>query len=156
MHDINGNKCNFRLLYVEDNYDDAYIFLLTFQKIAPSIEVVWLKDGQDLMDYLDKKNNYENREEIQAEHFLILDINMPRVDGFEALKFIKTTKNKDFSQLPVIMFSTSAREEDRMKCQKLGADEYIAKPHYYEELISTIENLVNNYLQSKSIPLTKI
>ena len=145
-----------RILYVEDNEDDAYIFNYVLKKIYSTCEIIWLKDGQELYDYLYFKNEYIERKENQATHLIIMDINMPKIDGLKALEYIQFSQNKELLKVPVIMLSTSAREEDVKRSKILGTVDYIIKPHFYEDLVTVITNLMQEHLVLKPAPITLI
>lgn len=145
-----------RLIYVEDNSDDAFIFKLVSKNLFPDCEVVWLKDGEELFDYLNNKNNFKNRIKQHAVHLIIMDINMPKISGMEALKLIKNSKNSELLKVPIIMLSTSARQEDIVNCETLGTANYIVKPHLYDELVIVLKELMQKHIFSQSPLVTCI
>jgi CheY-like chemotaxis protein len=145
-----------RLIYVEDNSDDAYIFKLVFKKILPSCEIIWLRDGEELFDYLYSMNEFEERKKESAVHLIIMDINMPKIGGLDALQTIRDLKNSELQKVPIIMISTSAKQEDIEKCQALGTVNYIIKPHFYNDLITVLTDVMQKFFLSDNTPVTCI
>lgn len=145
-----------RLIYVEDNSDDAYIFQLVLKKIFPACEIIWLRDGQELFDYLNSKNEFNERKKESAVHLIIMDINMPKIGGLDALQTIRHSQNSELQKVPIIMISTSAKQEDIEKCQELGTVSYIVKPHFYNELITVLTDVMQKFFYSNTTPVTYI
>ena len=100
------------LIYTDDNPDDGYIVKKCIQNIALPIRFNWLSDGKGLLNYLQKREEYLDRKSTKAQHVILLDINMPELSGFEVLSAIKEDVNQEILKIPIIMFSSSHREED--------------------------------------------
>ncbi|MFQ5685248.1 MAG: response regulator [Candidatus Scalindua sp.] len=102
-------------------------------------DVVLKKDGEGAVDYIQKINS-GGEEAIQSSiDMVILDLNIPKVDGMDILKFLK--KNQKFSSIPVIIFSTSSDRKTIDEAYKNGANGYITKPISHENLIKKIKTL---------------
>lgn len=97
-----------------------------------------VRDGQELMDCLLSKKCAEGRE-ISEEVVILLDINMPRIDGVEALRLIKA--QPDLQRIPVIMLTTTDDPREVNRCYELGCNVYITKPVAYENFIEAIRRL---------------
>lgn len=127
------------LLLVEDNMADAVLFKEILLDKYDKLELAWVADGQEALEYVSNKNMYENA---RRPDIIMLDLGLPRVSGYEVLKEIKA--NDDIRSIPVIIFTTSRNRADEQECLGLGAEMMISKPHNldgYEELTS---NLINH------------
>lgn len=115
------------VLYVEDEENDVLFMQMAFKKagLGPALRAV--EDGQQAIDYLAGTNGYGDRQQYPVPSVLLLDLNLPLISGFEVLTWLRG--QPDFQTLPVVVFSSSARKEDRQKAQELGADEYFEKPN---------------------------
>lgn len=110
------------LLYAEDNEDDIVMLREAFASL-PNICLETVKDGQEAMSYLRRQAPYQDA---SAPELLLLDIKMPRKDGFAVLAEVKA--DPLLRPLPVIMFTTSSREEDVVRSYAEGACSYLEKP----------------------------
>lgn len=145
-----------RILYAEDNDDDFFIFKYILKKIFCDIDIIHFNNGFDLIDYLSKTGKFLEREKENCQHMIFLDINMPKLDGFEILKLIKTHKKEDIKKLPIFMISTSSRTEDIQKSQNLGACGYVVKSAFFEDMRTSLSHLIQNALQNGDISWSTI
>ena len=109
------------LLYAEDDIDDQEVLKDTMAAIDDEINIVCVHNGQELFTYLDTL-----KEGMLYPCCIILDLNMPVMNGFETLKLLK--QRPEYAPIPVIIFSTSSAEEDRRRAMKNGAASFITKP----------------------------
>lgn len=126
------------LIFIVDDDDDDRNFISTaLQSFIDISSIRLFENGKELINALSKGTHIPN--------LIVLDLNMPHMDGFEALAQIrKTWAAKD---LPVIILSTSNDENDRAKCEKLGANRYITKPtqiKQYESIAGDLILLINS------------
>lgn len=126
------------ILLVEDNDDDIELTKLAFKenKFANDIKVI--KDGEDALNFLLRKGNDE-LEVLGKPVFILLDINLPKVNGMDILTHLK--KDAFIRHVPVIMLTTSQEDEDIIKSYELGANSYVRKPVNYQEFVKVINNL---------------
>ncbi len=135
------------ILLVDDNEDDITIFREALRD-NPFIELVGTAlDGEEAMAYLRHEAGYENA---RVPDLILLDINMPKKDGFEVLKEIK--EEPKFKSLPVIMFTTSQREEDIIRSYGDGACSFISKPADFADLEKLIDDLKSYWTTVSRIP----
>lgn len=114
------------ILLAEDNEDDALMIREAFAQCGiEGINIV--KDGEDAMAYLRQEGKYKDA---KTPCILLLDINMPKKDGFQVLKEIKA--DPALQSLPVVVLTTSERKEDVVKCYRNGASSYITKPETFK------------------------
>ena len=124
-----------KILIADDDADDRVFASMAFKEINPELEVDFVKDGQELLDKLAETHAAKGR----LPDLILLDLNMPRKDGREALKVIK--QHPVLRLLPVIIFSTSTSTTDKKYTLELGAKQYIVKPSDYSQLMSVFTNI---------------
>lgn len=137
------------ILMADDDDDD---FLLTQKALKASKllnTLVRVGDGEELMDYLLKKGEYENQE-TQRPGIILLDLNMPRKDGREALAEIKSYDH--LKDIPVVVFTTSKAEEDVFKTYQLGVSSFITKPVTFSNLLEVMSSLGRYWFEIVELP----
>jgi CheY-like chemotaxis protein len=112
------------IYFIDDDEEDALLFDSVIKSLNPHIRFVSFTHGHEALKALCSG--------CEKPDVIFLDINMPLIDGFECLTFLKTTP--PLKSIPVIMFTTSKREKDIETCLRLGADYYLTKPNSYLEL----------------------
>ncbi|WP_309608845.1 response regulator [Flavobacterium sp.] len=122
-------KDTIHILLADDDEDDRNFFKDAFEEIKINTDVKLVKDGVELMDYL-------NKPDITLPHILFLDLNMPRKNGMECLREIKKTDH--LKNIAVAIYSTSASESDIEETFVKGANIYIKKPNDFEALKKTL------------------
>lgn len=132
------------ILMAEDDPDDRFLMKRAFRELGLKTELCFVGDGEELMHYLNGKGDSSDSESLPLPVLLLLDLNMPRKDGRDALKEIRT--NATFRELPIVVWTTSRNEEDVAFCHANGASSYATKPHSYKELVRTIRKIVRDYL----------
>lgn len=137
------------ILIAEDDADDRYLLNAAFEENGFSDKLVFVDNGVELMDYLNPGKGIQNENSQQKlPAFILLDLNMPKKDGREVLKEIKTDPN--LKKVPVIVFSTTNNEQEMKRCYELGANSYITKPNSFENLIKTVSAIRNYWLNTSS------
>jgi two-component system, response regulator len=114
-------------LLVEDNPEDAFLMEMELTRI-PGARLCIVKDGQQAVDYLQGKTPYNDRNEFPLPDLILLDLKMPRLDGFEVLRWLRAHQQDDIAAIPVIIISSSDSKEDVKEAYKLGANFYLTKP----------------------------
>jgi CheY-like chemotaxis protein len=120
----------FRIAVADDDLDDQEMIKTAFRKTNDSFEVVPVYNGLQLMDYLLKRESYKHVTE--TPDLIILDLNMPVMDGFEVLAEVKN--HQDLSTIPIYILSTSWQDRDKQKAISLGAKGFYTKPVSINEL----------------------
>lgn len=137
------------ILMADDDDDD---FLLTQKALKESKllnTLIRVKDGEELTDYLYMRGDY-NESNTKRPGVILLDLNMPRKDGREALKEIKS--DPDLREIPVVVFTTSKAEEDIYRSYKLGVNSFITKPVTFENLINVMQTLGRYWFEIVELP----
>ena len=127
------------ILMADDDPDDRMMADQAFRQYRLKNGVVFVEDGQELMDYLHHQGKYSDADQFPLPDLILLDLNMPRKDGREALTEIKT--NPKLRRIPVVILTTSQAEEDILRSYELGVNAYITKPVTFQGLAETIRML---------------
>jgi len=113
------------ILLVEDNPLDAELTIRALKKGGLANKLLWLKDGEQALDYLFRRGAYTDRDDILP-RLVLLDLKMPRVDGIEVLRTIK--KDERTRRIPVVVMTSSQEERDVAQSYDLGVNSYVVKP----------------------------
>ncbi len=138
------------ILMADDDEDDCMLAreALTESNLQHQLYVV--KDGEELMDYLYRRGKYTNSENTVSPGLILLDLNMPKKDGREALKEIKS--NPNFRHIPVVILTTSKAEEDIQLSYYLGANSFIIKPVTFASLIEVMKTIGKYWFNIVELP----
>ena len=146
IDELNNNaEKNHRLLdilLVEDNEADVKITLRAFEKAKLKHRVHVANDGQEALDFIRHQGKYKDSSELPTPDLIILDIKMPKVDGFGVLEGLK--EDSRYKHIPVIMLTSSRNEQDILKSYKSGASSFIPKPVKYEDFVKVVD-IINSY-----------
>lgn len=127
-----------RILLVEDNANDAELTLeaLGEQNLANDVEHVW--DGAEALDYLYCRGKYADR---RGEYLavILLDLKLPKVDGLEVLRIIKSDEN--LKVIPVVVLTSSREERDLVESYRLGVNAYVVKPVKFGDFMAAVKEL---------------
>ena len=143
MTEKNSNTI-LRILLVEDDEAHAELVMRSFEEHRLPNQVTHLTDGQAALDYLFFEGQFEDQN-IDLPHIVLLDLRLPKVDGLEVLKRIKT--HPELDKLPVIILTTSAADKDAAMAYEYHANSYLVKPMDYEEF-KTMLDCVGYYWMS--------
>lgn len=128
-----------QILMVEDNPDDAELALRAFEKHKLANQVHWVKDGVKALDFIFARNQYSGRVNNDRPKLILLDLKLPKVDGLEVLRQIKS--NEATKMIPVVVLTSSDEEEDMIESYNLGVNSYITKPVGFEKFVETVSKL---------------
>ena len=120
------------ILLVEDNPRDAELALISLKQHHLANKVIHVKDGAEALDYLFCTGAYSSRDASQHPKVVLLDLKLPKVDGLEVLRAIKT--NPKTKLIPVVILTTSSEDKDKITSYDLGANSYVRKPVDFDEL----------------------
>ena len=138
------------IILAEDDNGHAFLIRSNLERAGIMNKVIHLKDGQEVLDFLFMKGRDQNREEGKS-YLILLDIRMPKIDGIEVLKEIKS--DPELKKMPVVMISTSDNPDEIHMCHMLGCNSYITKPIEYNKFVDTIRKL-GMYLMIVEVPVT--
>jgi CheY-like chemotaxis protein len=134
----------------DDDQDDCLLIKEAFIESRLINALRFVQDGEDLMDYLYCRGKYAANETAPRPGLILLDLNMPRKDGREALREIKS--DPDLRPIPVVILTTSKLEEDIFRSYDLGASSYITKPVTFEGLVEVMKSLGKYWLEIVELP----
>lgn len=126
------------ILLVEDDPGHAQLVTRNLQRSGFRNELVHVSDGQEALDFVDRSGQYSERP-FGKPLLILLDINMPRLDGIEVLRQLKS--NPQSEKIPVVMLTTTDDPREVERCYQLGCSVYITKPVAYESFIDAIQRL---------------
>jgi CheY-like chemotaxis protein len=127
-----------RVLLVEDSPNDAELTLTALGESGLANEVVWVKDGQEALDYLQRTGAYASRG-VGQPAVVLLDLKLPKVDGLQVLAHIKT--EAQLKAIPVVMLTSSREEVDVAKSYALGVNAYVVKPVAFPDFVRALREL---------------
>jgi CheY-like chemotaxis protein len=136
-----------RLLMAEDDLEDQMLVRKAFAQAHLVNELVIVNDGEELLDYLNRRPPFE---EAHRPDLLLLDLNMPRKDGREALSEIKA--DPLLRAIPVVVLTTSSADEDILRSYDLGVNSYIQKPVTFPKLVELVTELGNYWFKIVKLP----
>jgi CheY-like chemotaxis protein len=143
-------KKSVHILIAEDDDDDYLFAEKAIQELRLLNHVLRVKDGEELMQYLLNREPFEDAAAYPTPYLILLDLNMPRKDGREAIKEIKN--HPKLKRIPVVILTTSKSEEDMLNAYNLGANSYIRKPVTLEQLVDVIKTLKHYWIDIVSLP----
>ncbi len=132
------------VLYVEDEDSDAVFMKMAFAEKGMESALRVVGDGRAAIEYLSGAGKYMDRKQYPLPSVVLLDLNLPQVPAFEVLKWMRN--HPDFARTPVVMFSSSMREDDRVKELELGANDFIGKPSSALKFGETVEGLRGKWM----------
>jgi CheY-like chemotaxis protein len=139
------------ILIAEDDPDDRQWIKEALMETHAPAELRFVEDGEELMDFLYHRGKYKTTSTLSFPGLILLDLNMPKKDGREALKEIKSEPR--LRHIPIIILTTSKVEEDIFRTYNLGANSVILKPVTYSGLIDIMRSLTQYWLEVTELPL---
>jgi two-component system response regulator len=139
-----------QILLVEDNADDIEITRRAFRKSRVANELSVARDGEEALEYLLGHGRYAGPKRPRIPDLVLLDINLPRVNGLEVLRRIRSSS--EFSALPIIMLTSSQREEDVVTAYASGSNTYIPKPVQFDSFLRALEILGEYWIVLARLP----
>ncbi len=138
------------ILLADDDADDRMMAADALEESRLANDVRFVEDGEELMDYLRRRGKYSDPAAAPRPGLILLDLNMPRKDGREALREIKAEPN--LRTIPVIVLTTSKAEEDIYRTYDLGVNSFITKPVNFESLVGVMRALGKYWFEIVELP----
>lgn len=139
------------VLLVEDNADDEELTIRTLQKNHLKNKIVVVRDGVEALDYLFGTGEYSDRDLSVTPVLIMLDIKLPKLNGLEVLKKIKSDSRT--SLIPVVMLTSSDEEKDLIESYQLGANSYVRKPVDFTEFQKSVRQLALYWVLLNESPI---
>jgi len=146
---IKTGKC-ITILMADDDPDDRMLTRDAFAECRLANDLHFVEDGEQLLDYLNRRGQYTDLRDTPLPGLILLDLNMPRKDGREALKEIKA--DPALRRIPVIVLTTSKAEEDIVRSYDLGVNSYVTKPVTFKALVEIIKVLGRYWFEVVELP----
>lgn len=148
---MKGRRTIVTILMADDDEDDCMLAreALIESRLANNLHFV--RDGEQLMDYLYRRGEYARHEVAPRPGLILLDLNMPKKDGREALKQIKA--DPDLRQIPIVILTTSKAEADIHRSYDLGANSFITKPVTFSGLVEVMKTIGRYWFEIVELPL---
>ncbi|MFB8794069.1 MAG: response regulator [Microcoleus sp.] len=140
----------FTILMANDDEDARFLVLEALREVRLTIRIECVENGEQVLDYLYCRGGYAGVSNWYRPDLILLDLNMPRLDGREALTLIKS--DSDLQQIPIVILTTSHSSEDILLCYRLGANSFISKPVTFEGLVEVMKTLCQYWFEIVSLP----
>lgn len=127
-----------RILYAEDNPKDRELTLTALEEYNLANKFICVSDGEEALDYLYKRGRFQDAEN-EPLAAVLLDLKMPKVDGIEVLRTIKSDDN--FKTIPVVILTSSKEEKDLVESYNLGVNAYVVKPVGFQDFVEAVKNI---------------
>jgi CheY-like chemotaxis protein len=139
------------ILYAEDDPEDQMLVRDALEESRLANDIHFVENGEELMNYLERQGKYTNLVNDPLPGLILLDLNMPKKDGREALREIKSDPN--LRQIPVVVLTTSEAEEDIIRSYNLGTSSFIIKPVTFESLVDIVKTLSKYWFEIVELPI---
>jgi len=139
------------ILMADDDADDRLLAKDALEECGLSPDLRFVENGEELLDYLLRRGGYTEAGRAPRPNLILLDLNMPRKDGREALQEIKLSA--DLKRIPVVMFTTSSADIDIDRIYDLGANSFVTKPVTFAEMIKVMKGLGDYWFQVVELPV---
>ncbi len=141
-----------QILLVEDNLDDVEITRRALRKSRVANDVQVARDGEEALEFLFRDATDGDGDGARKPDLILLDLNLPKVNGIEILERVRASGRLDLSTIPVIMLTASDREEDVVKSYQLGSNTYIQKPVEFDKFLHALEVLGQYWIVIATLP----
>jgi CheY-like chemotaxis protein len=150
---MNNKEYPITILLADDDPDDRKLTHDAFAENRLANQLHFVEDGEDLMDYLHRRGRYHEMKQEPLPGLILLDLNMPRKDGREALKEIKASP--ELRRIPIVVLTTSKAEEDILRSYDLGVNSYITKPVTFKSLVEIVKVLGRYWFEVVELPVNE-
>lgn len=147
---MNTGAKTITILMADDDEDDRLLAVDAMKESRVLNNLHCVEDGVELLEYLRHQGRYADDKKAPRPGLILLDLNMPRMDGREALKEIKS--DPDLRSIPVVILTTSKEEEDKLRGYNLGAASYITKPVDFDGLVELMKALGKYWVEFVELP----
>ena len=141
------------ILLADDDPDDRQLTQDAFAESRLANDLRCVEDGQELLDYLRREGRFQGSGDAPRPGLILLDLNMPRMDGREALQAIKA--DPGLRSIPIVVLTTSKSEEDVFRSYDLGVNSFITKPVSFEGLVDVVRVLGHYWFEIVELPEAK-
>jgi CheY-like chemotaxis protein len=139
------------ILVAEDNADDAFLLKRAFVQARINVRLDFVQDGEEVIHYLKGENGFADRTAHPFPALLLLDLKMPRLDGFDVLNWLRQ-QSGGLKRLPVTVLTSSDQPSDVNRAYDLGANSYLIKPTVSESLMEVVQRIQNYWFNVNHPP----
>ncbi|MCE2929664.1 MAG: response regulator [Candidatus Caenarcaniphilales bacterium] len=143
-----------KIIFADDSREDFELIKLAFDEIGHKDEILWLKDGQEILDFFRARAHFASNENIEGRYLMIMDLNMPKLNGLEALAMLKSCD--ELRKIPIIMMTTSQSQLDLDKAYNAGANSFMLKSYDFSSLVEICQSIKNYWIDKALIPTVRI
>ena len=147
------NKKPIIILVADDDADDRLMIKDALHENRLANDLRFVNDGEELMDYLKRRGKFQSPEQSPRPGLILLDLNMPKKDGREALKEIKN--DSELRDIPIVVLTTSKAEEDVYRTYHLGVNSFVTKPVTFDSLVAITKELGRYWFELVELPTEK-
>lgn len=147
--DIKENQ-DVTVVLIEDNPDDAELTMRSLNSLQLDIQIIWLKDGAEAINYLFDQHPDQSHKVSNQPRLILLDLKLPKVNGIEVLKRIKS--DDLIKTIPVVVMTSSKESVDLKACYDLAANSFVTKPINYQEFIEATKSIGLYWLLVNQVP----
>jgi CheY-like chemotaxis protein len=141
------------ILFIEDSPLDAEIVLRNFKRARFANSIAHVRDGSAALDYLFHRGQYQDEQRYPAPDLILLDLNLPRVSGWEILDAIRA--DEGLRTIPVVVMTSSEQDEDVVKSYQKGVNTYITKPVDFNKVAEVVQTLGHYWFVLSKLPRHK-
>ena len=142
------------ILMADDDEEDRMMAKEAWEESHLANELRFVEDGEELMEYLQRRGKYAAPEDSPRPALILLDLNMPKKDGREALREIKA--DVELRRIPIVVLTTSKSKEDILQSYDVGVNSYITKPVTFEGLVQLVKSLAGYWFEIVELPSVKV
>ena len=150
---MSAKKRSIIILIADDDAEDRMLLKEALEENRLKNSLQFVENGEELMDYLQHRGKFSDKDKYPAPGLILLDLNMPKKDGREALKEIKADPH--LRLIPVVVLTTSKAEEDILKTYDLGVSSFITKPVTFTYLVGMMKTLSDYWFEIVELPVVK-
>ena len=147
---MSAKKRSIIILIADDDAEDRMLLKEALEENRLKNSLQFVENGEELMDYLQHRGKFSDKDKYPAPGLILLDLNMPKKDGREALKEIKADPH--LRLIPVVVLTTSKAEEDILKTYDLGVSSFITKPVTFASLVDVMKTLSKYWFEIVELP----
>ncbi len=147
---MNPNKRSIIILIADDDAEDRMLVKDALEESRLNNHIEFVENGEELMDYLNNRGKFNDKDKYPTPGLILLDLNMPKKDGREALKEIKS--QDQLRMIPVVVLTTSKAEEDILRTYDLGVSSFITKPVTFGSLVDVMKTLSKYWFEIVELP----
>ena len=144
------NQHSIEILLADDDAEDRMLITDALKESRLKNNIQCVENGEELLDFLNNRNKYSDKSKFPLPGIILLDLNMPRKDGREALREIKADNR--LRHIPIIILTTSKAEEDILKTYNIGVNSFITKPVSFNSMVETMKTLNKYWFEIVELP----